>query len=430
MTTPRPPPELAGRLGCPVRAVDEGFRVGGLGLVDGDVLDAAGCTVEVVATPGHTADSVCLLVRDADGARLLTGDTVLGAGTSVIMHPDGHLGSYLDSLRKLSDLVTREDVQELLPGHGPVVDDPAAWLEFYRRHREERLEQVRAALADGDKTAAEVVSRVYTDVDRAVWPAAERSVAAQLQFLAETARSHLIEIAQGAHRLRHELLSLMSDQSGLNTPPFGGQHFGTPAGPSYSPQGVPGCLAGLPVRPAAELRRPGGLRPRRNRRGPHARPGLQPRRLPGSGRGTTLQPAPAAPKQRTRLGAVIVAAALSAVIGVGAGIGSYAYFSGGGSVASPISVTTQQAADSPKLDGTIAAAAAKIEPSVVTITVQSGNSGDIGSGVVLDNDGHILTNNHVVEAAKQSGTITVTFHDGTHRARRRSSGPPRPTTSP
>ena len=108
---------------------------------------------------------------------------------------------------------------------------------------------------------------------------------------------------------------------------------------------------------------------------------------------------------------MIVASTLSAVLGVGAGLGTYAYFSGG-SLASPITVTTQSASDTPKLDGTIAAAAAKIQPSVVTITVQAGNSGDIGTGEVLDTDGHILTNNHVVEAAKQSGTITVTFHDG------------------
>ena len=64
------------------------------------------------------------------------------------------------------------------------------------------------------------------------------------------------------------------------------------------------------------------------------------------------------------------------------------------------------------LDGTVAAAAAKIEPSVVTITVQSGNSGGVGTGVVLDAVGHILTNDHVVEAAEQGGTVTVTFGDG------------------
>jgi putative serine protease PepD len=64
-----------------------------------------------------------------------------------------------------------------------------------------------------------------------------------------------------------------------------------------------------------------------------------------------------------------------------------------------------------------------VEPSVVTITVQAGSSGDIGSGVVLDKKGHILTNDHVVSAASQSQSgfpggqtgqskITVTFSNG------------------
>jgi putative serine protease PepD len=84
------------------------------------------------------------------------------------------------------------------------------------------------------------------------------------------------------------------------------------------------------------------------------------------------------------------------------------------SATSPISVTTVPAASTPVLDGTISAAAAKIDPSVVTITVQAGSSGDIGSGVVLDTDGHILTNNHVVSAGSSSrASMTVTFPDGT-----------------
>jgi glyoxylase-like metal-dependent hydrolase (beta-lactamase superfamily II) len=177
-------PALASRLGCPVRAANQDVDVGGSGLDDRAVISVPGGELMVIATPGHTADSVCLLLRTAGGNWLLTGDTVLGSGTSVIMHPDGHLGSYLASLDRLSALVTEEKILGLLPGHGPVVEDPAGWLGFYRRHRAERLSQVRAALAAGDRTAAEVVARVYADVDRSVWAAAERSVAAQLEYLA------------------------------------------------------------------------------------------------------------------------------------------------------------------------------------------------------------------------------------------------------
>ncbi len=117
-------------------------------------------------------------------------------------------------------------------------------------------------------------------------------------------------------------------------------------------------------------------------------------------------------RPRHRGGGLIAAAAIAAVLGAGAGIGSYAFLQNDGSV-SPISVSSGAAPQSPTLDGTVAAAAAKIEPSLVTIAVQSGGSGGIGSGVVLDKDGHILTNNHVIAAAAQGGEITVTFHNGT-----------------
>ncbi len=126
---------------------------------------------------------------------------------------------------------------------------------------------------------------------------------------------------------------------------------------------------------------------------------------------TDLPPATAtAAKRRRGVGTVIAAAAMSAVLGAGVGVGSYATLVADRAT-SPISVSTLPAAQSPRLDGTVAAAAAKIEPSVVTISVQSGNGMDVGTGVVLDADGHILTNNHVVEAASRSGEITVTFPD-------------------
>jgi glyoxylase-like metal-dependent hydrolase (beta-lactamase superfamily II) len=180
---------FAERAGCGVRSVDPTFRVSspydaaadGLngGLEEGDVLNAAGQRIEVIATPGHTSDSVCFWLPD--DRSLLTGDTVLGRGTSVVAHPDGALGPYLDSLQRLSSM---SGVERLLPGHGPVIDDPAGVLAFYLRHRQERLDQVRAAVAAGAVTPQDVVERVYADVDPVLWPAAERSVQAQLNYLA------------------------------------------------------------------------------------------------------------------------------------------------------------------------------------------------------------------------------------------------------
>ncbi|WP_167097081.1 MBL fold metallo-hydrolase [Mycobacterium sp. DL592] len=164
--------------GAVVRSVGSGF-LRGLGgpLTDGEVIDAAGLRITVMATPGHTADSLSFLVDDA----VLTADTVLGRGTTVIDDEDGSLSQYLDSLRRLQGLGRRR----VLPGHGPELDDLAAVSAMYLAHREERLEQVRAALRTlgEDATARQVVEHVYTDVDEKLWDAAEKSVRAQLDYL-------------------------------------------------------------------------------------------------------------------------------------------------------------------------------------------------------------------------------------------------------
>jgi glyoxylase-like metal-dependent hydrolase (beta-lactamase superfamily II) len=173
---------FAGLTGAPVQAADPACRLGPEGLADGDVVTAAGCELRVVATPGHSADSVCLLLA-ADGA-LFTGDTVLGRGTTVIAG-DGNLGDYLRTLGQLRDLAEARGVGLLLPGHGPMLADPLGTLDYYLSHRAERLDQVRSALAAGARTPAEIVAMIYTDVDPSVWPAAEWSVRAQLDYLAE-----------------------------------------------------------------------------------------------------------------------------------------------------------------------------------------------------------------------------------------------------
>lgn len=138
----------------------------------------------MLSTPGHTSDSVSLLLRGpgADGVALLSGDTVLGRGTTVIAHPDGTLGPYLDSLRRIAELPAGTPV---LPGHGPELPDAAETARHYLAHREQRLEQVRAALErlGPDASARDVVEVVYADVDTSLWDAAELSVRAQLDHL-------------------------------------------------------------------------------------------------------------------------------------------------------------------------------------------------------------------------------------------------------
>ncbi|PMR63000.1 MBL fold metallo-hydrolase [Verrucosispora sp. ts21] len=141
--------------------------------------DGCGLSIRLVPTPGHTADSICLLVERDGRQVVLTGDTILGRGTTVVAHPDGHLGDYLASLELLS---TYRGIPAL-PGHGPALADCGAAAEFYLAHRRARLDQVRVALDEGAHTAAEVVAKVYADVDRSLWWAAEWSVRAQLEYL-------------------------------------------------------------------------------------------------------------------------------------------------------------------------------------------------------------------------------------------------------
>lgn len=151
-----------------MRALDPALRLGDEGLSTGDVITVGGLEMHVVPTPGHTADSLSFHLP-ADRA-VLTGDTILGRGTTVVAHPDGRLGDYLDSLRQLRSLTVDDGVHTVLPGHGPVLDDAQGAVEFYLAHRAHRLAQVETAVEAGHRTAPEVVAQVYADVDRTLWP--------------------------------------------------------------------------------------------------------------------------------------------------------------------------------------------------------------------------------------------------------------------
>lgn len=146
-------------------------------LLDGAVLRAAGVRIEAVHTPGHSSDHLCL--RLPDTGAVLTGDHVLGEGSTIVAWPDGDMAAYLASLERLAAI----DAAVLYPGHGPTITEPAAAVAAYLAHRREREQQVLDALRAGDRTAAEVVARVYATVDPVLHPAAERSVRAHLDKL-------------------------------------------------------------------------------------------------------------------------------------------------------------------------------------------------------------------------------------------------------
>ena len=175
--------QLAGYLGVGVRAWDPALSVAGHGdgvtLAHDDRIEVEGADIRVIGTPGHSSDSVCFLLDDS----IVTGDTVLGRGTSMVAYPDGTLADYLASLQILARLCSEHGVQRLLPGHGPLLENPTGVVDYYVAHRHERLRQVSSAIREGAVTAREIVDLVYVDIPPEVRPAAEATVLAQLEYL-------------------------------------------------------------------------------------------------------------------------------------------------------------------------------------------------------------------------------------------------------
>lgn len=174
--------EVAGRLGAPVAASAlalERAGIAGRALVDGEEIQLApgDGSLVAVATPGHSRDHISFWKRPE--AWLFTGDLVLGEGSSAVLHPDGRVGEYLASLRRLEALRP----SRIFPGHGPPVDAAEAKLREYREHRLARERQVEEAIAAGAHTPEEIRERVYGHLAPGLARAAEASVSAHLFHL-------------------------------------------------------------------------------------------------------------------------------------------------------------------------------------------------------------------------------------------------------
>jgi len=148
----------------------------------GEILMIDGETLEVIATPGHTNEHVCYLTADGD---LFTGDTILGAGTTAIFPPDGHMGDYLRSLHVLRD----RQPQRVHPAHGPDRDHAVALIDEYIAHRLGRERQVLAAIAEGARDIPSMRARIYPDLDPRLAGAAEIQITAHLIKLVEEGRA-------------------------------------------------------------------------------------------------------------------------------------------------------------------------------------------------------------------------------------------------
>ena len=154
-------------------ALDPTHQYGSEGVVGGDVLELSGVEIRVVATPGHSSDSLSFYLPQDDS--LLTGDTVLGRGTTVVAYPDGTLVEYLDSLHRLRELIAESDLTMILPGHGPTLDQPAGSSTTTSRigtSASNRCALLSTNSADMDcrfqDLAQRVVEAVYADVPKSV----------------------------------------------------------------------------------------------------------------------------------------------------------------------------------------------------------------------------------------------------------------------
>ena len=158
-------------------------------LHDGAVIDLDDVRVQVLATPGHSVDSLCYYIEE-DGV-LFTGDTLLGVGTTTV----GNLGDYRRSLQRLVEL---PNLQVLCPGHGPLVHDARERLQTYIDHRNMREQQILKVLRrGGPRTSWEIMLQLYPDIDTRLRAAADGNVRAHLEQLRAEAR---IRVAPGRKR--------------------------------------------------------------------------------------------------------------------------------------------------------------------------------------------------------------------------------------
>ncbi|MCG3172409.1 MAG: Hydroxyacylglutathione hydrolase [Myxococcota bacterium] len=133
-------------------------------------------------TPGHAQGH--LIFWEEDARAIIAGDMMAGVGTILIDPPEGHMGTYLQSLELMLDL----HPHVILPAHGPAIGDARDAIRFYIQHRLKREEKIFSAVAAGAGTVEEIVPIAYDDTPPAAWPLAERSTLAHLEHLAGLGR--------------------------------------------------------------------------------------------------------------------------------------------------------------------------------------------------------------------------------------------------
>jgi glyoxylase-like metal-dependent hydrolase (beta-lactamase superfamily II) len=158
---------LAGRTGARLLAYSDSLQ-------DGAVIRAGGVRLDVLHTPGHAPDHVCVVLGEEDA--LFSGDLIMSGSTVVIVPPEGDMRAYLASLERLRTM----PLARIYPGHGEPIDRPAQIIEHYLQHRRRRERQILEALAVGPARISSLVARIYAEVPTALHPMATQSVYAHL----------------------------------------------------------------------------------------------------------------------------------------------------------------------------------------------------------------------------------------------------------
>lgn len=149
---------------------------------DGDALKGPDWTIKAIHTPGHTSNHLCFFLKEEN--TVFVGDHIMGWATTVISPPDGDMRAYLESLRKIVNLKPAR----LIPTHGPAVDNPGPYIRGIITHRRMREGQILKQLEKGSLTIEKMVEKMYTDIDKRLIPAAQRSVLGHLVALVDEGR--------------------------------------------------------------------------------------------------------------------------------------------------------------------------------------------------------------------------------------------------
>lgn len=150
-------------------------------LTDGDVLDFGELSLEVVNTPGHSANHICFAIKNKN--IMFSGDHVMGWSTTIVAPPDGNMAEYINSL----DKILKRDEDYYIPAHGNPITNAKKYTQKLKGHRLQRealiIESMKKYSSKKTISLEELLDYVYTEVPQKLKFAASLSL-----------KSHLIKL--------------------------------------------------------------------------------------------------------------------------------------------------------------------------------------------------------------------------------------------